>query len=145
MTDPFRPLSYRERAPQRAPDLPPLIRLRRAGLTAEDEAEVRERWAAMTNAQRFEAMAALDNLDDEELRRQVVEMREEMREEAEAAAALVGYADSSPDEVPDGTAQEVLGWVGDDAAKAAAALAAEQARPQPRKTLRSRLQALVGG
>lgn len=85
--DPFAPKSYRERAPRRAPDSPPLIRLRRAGLTRDDEEVVRSRWAALNDAERFEAMEAMDNLDNDELRRQI----EEMREEAAAEAAAASY------------------------------------------------------
>lgn len=139
--DPFAPKSYRARTPPRAPDLPPLVRLRRVGLTHDDEAVVRARWAALSNDERFEAMTAMENLDDDELRRQV----EEMREEAAATAALSEYDTPALTDVPDATVDEVLGWVGDDAARAAAALAAEEGRPQPRKTLRARLQGLVGG
>lgn len=43
------------------------------------------------------------------------------------------------DEVPDGTADDVLAWVGDDPARAAAAIAAEEARDKPRKTLLGQL------
>lgn len=38
-------------------------------------------------------------------------------------------------DVPDGTVEEVLAWVGDDPARAAAALEAEQDRDTPRVTL----------
>lgn len=48
-----------------------------------------------------------------------------------------------PDAVPDGTIAAVLDWVGDDPAKAARALEAEQGRPAPRSTLVDALQKLV--
>jgi hypothetical protein len=48
------------------------------------------------------------------------------------------------DPVPDGySAKDVLAWVGDDTHRAAAALAAEQARAEPRSTVVSALQKLV--
>lgn len=45
----------------------------------------------------------------------------------------------------DGTAQEVLAWVGDDEGRAAEALAAEQARDRPRSTLVKSLQKIAEG
>ncbi len=71
--------------------MPPMLRLRRAGLTDADEPEVRARWAAMTNAERLEAARAMQYVDDEELARQVVEMREEAAGDRAAAEALAGY------------------------------------------------------
>lgn len=111
------------------------------GLRREDEAEVWARWEALSNEERIEAMGAMENLDDDELRRQV----EEMREEALAAGAQPPSLTGALPVVPDGTAQDVLDWVGEDAQRASAALLAEEARPQPRKTLLARLRALVGG
>jgi hypothetical protein len=46
--------------------------------------------------------------------------------------------------VPDGTAKEVLEWVGDDSDRAVAALDAEEARDQPRSTLVTALEKVVG-
>jgi hypothetical protein len=45
--------------------------------------------------------------------------------------------------VPAGSAAEVLEWVGEDRERAAAALAAEQARSSPRKTVLARLDELA--
>lgn len=45
--------------------------------------------------------------------------------------------------VPDGTAKEVLAWVGDSQARADAALAAEQEREKPRSTLVDSLAEIV--
>lgn len=45
--------------------------------------------------------------------------------------------------VPEGTANEVLDWVGDDPARAQQALAAEQARDKPRSTLIAKLEAVT--
>lgn len=44
-----------------------------------------------------------------------------------------------PDVVPDGTADEVLAWVGDDQTRAAEALDAENTREKPRSTLAAKL------
>lgn len=50
-------------------------------------------------------------------------------------------ADTSDDsEVPDGTTQDVLDWVGDDSDRAQQALDAEQARDTPRTTLVAELE-----
>jgi hypothetical protein len=46
-------------------------------------------------------------------------------------------------ELPDGTAEDVLTWVGDDRARAAEALAAEEGRDHPRSTLVSKLRKLA--
>lgn len=46
-------------------------------------------------------------------------------------------------EVPSGSAKEVLDWVGDDEARAQEALDAEQAKDHPRKGLTSDLQDLL--
>lgn len=91
--NPFAPKSYRERAPERAPDLPPILRLRRAGLTDADEPIVQARWAAMTNDERLEAAAAMEYVDNDELRRQI----EEMRDEAAAGEALGEYDEPDPE------------------------------------------------
>lgn len=47
-------------------------------------------------------------------------------------------------DVPDGSADVVLTWVGDDAERAQRALAAEDKRDHPRSTLVAKLRALVG-
>lgn len=59
--------------------------------------------------------------------------------------AAPGAEDGNPaDEPPvSGTADDLMTWVGDDAGRAAAALAAEQAKDKPRSTVVKRLQALV--
>jgi hypothetical protein len=46
--------------------------------------------------------------------------------------------------VPDGTKDEILGWVGDDPARAAAALEAERSRENPRSTLVAALEKVAG-
>jgi hypothetical protein len=53
--------------------------------------------------------------------------------------------DVDGDGVPDGTASQVLEWVGDDPARAALALAAEAARDKPRILLSAALEKLAGG
>lgn len=59
-------------------------------------------------------------------------------------------ADAEPDEadgdeVPDGTAKEVLAWVGSDPDRARRALQAEQQREDPRSGLTGALEKVVGG
>jgi hypothetical protein len=48
----------------------------------------------------------------------------------------------SDDGVPDGSADDVVKWVGEDRERAGRALAAEQARPTPRSTLVEKLERL---
>lgn len=50
----------------------------------------------------------------------------------------------NPSTVPDGTAEEVRTWVGDDVDRAKRALAAEQKAASPRKTLVDQLTKVVG-
>lgn len=50
---------------------------------------------------------------------------------------------ASPDEVPDGNVDEILGWVGDDHDRARAALAAEQVKDKPRKGVTGRCEQLL--
>lgn len=47
--------------------------------------------------------------------------------------------------VPDGTAETVLAWVGDDTGRAREAIAAEEARDKPRKTLLGKLDPIAKG
>lgn len=47
--------------------------------------------------------------------------------------------------VPDGTADEVLTWVGDDPKKAATAIEVEELRDKPRSTLIGKLEKIVEG
>lgn len=151
--NPFAPVSTRERkAPARAPEFPPLRRLRRLGLLPDEEQVVRERWEALSDAERTETFEAMENLDNDELARQIVEMRQELAAErrGQRGAEVVSGADADEaavdvDDVPDGTVPEVLEWVGDDQARASAALLAEQRRHDPpRKTLVEPLEDLVG-
>ena len=48
------------------------------------------------------------------------------------------------DEVPDGSAKDVLAWVGDDSERALRALVAEQEKDTPRKVLVRDLEKLLG-
>lgn len=66
--------------------------------------------------------------------------------EPEATVAPVEVEDVDPDEVPDpngppadGTVGDLMAWIGDDPDRAAAALAAEQAKDKPRATVIKRL------
>ncbi|MEV0993426.1 hypothetical protein [Nonomuraea sp. NPDC050202] len=67
---------------------------------------------------------------------------------APPAPAVPSLANPEPDdvhdEVPDGTVDDVLGWVGDDPDRARAALEAEEARDKPRSTLVARLREKAG-
>lgn len=47
-------------------------------------------------------------------------------------------------QVPDGTAEKILDWVGDDPDRLARALAAERAAAKPRTTLVDQLEKLAG-
>lgn len=143
----FAPQSYRERGPVRPPDHPPMARLRRLGITRADEDAIYADYQAMTDAEKFDALERLDYLDDDELRQQIIEGRDERlasaaehvtAEEADAAAI-------DPEDVPDGPVPAVTDWVGDDRRRAAAALIAEQRRHDPpRKTLVAALEDLLG-
>lgn len=72
---------------------------------------------------------------------------------APAGSVKVLEADPGPAQEPDrppaelnidGTAQDVLAWVGDDPDRAGEALAAEQAKDKPRSTLVKQLEKLAG-
>lgn len=54
--------------------------------------------------------------------------------------------EQTPDgnEVPDGSAKDVLAWVGDDSERALRALVAEQDKDAPRKVLVGQLEKLLG-
>lgn len=60
------------------------------------------------------------------------------------AALRTAEAAEVVDEVPDGPADKVLAWVGDDPERALAALLAEQARDKPRATLIDQLAVAAG-
>lgn len=80
------PVSFKYPRPEKAPDRPPIARLRRVGLTPELEAEVYRRWEGYTDGERIKAVEDLDLLDDDELRQQVAEMAAELTEEPPAPA-----------------------------------------------------------
>lgn len=63
-------------------------------------------------------------------------------EDTPPADASTGEAPEG-EQVPDGTADDVLAWVGDDPARAAVAVEAEQGREKPRKTLLANLEKLT--
>ena len=60
-----------------------------------------------------------------------------------AAAAREEKPAADPNEVPEGTADEVVSWAGDDAAKARKALAAEKKNENPRKTVVEPLEKVI--
>lgn len=55
-----------------------------------------------------------------------------------------GTGPAGEGEVPGGTADEVLAWVGEDRERATRALQAEQGRDKPRTTLTTQLEKLAG-
>jgi hypothetical protein len=64
--------------------------------------------------------------------------------EVSEPAPVVAPAETAPVEesVPDGTADEIMAWVGTDTERALAAIEAEENRERPRKTLLAKLEAL---
>lgn len=58
---------------------------------------------------------------------------------------VAAVADQAEEVVAEGTVQDVLDAVGDDKARAEAALEAEQASAKPRKSLVKQLEAIVAG
>lgn len=75
------------------------------------------------------AAAEIAAMDDTQLAALIAENREEL---------------PAPDPVPDGTAADVLAWVGEDPARARAAVAAEERRDRPRATLIRDLRRFTG-
>lgn len=69
----------------------------------------------------------------------------EPEDEGEGEGQREGEGEQQGDEVPDGTIEQVLAWVGDDQARAVRALDAEHAREKPRSTLVARLTELREG
>jgi hypothetical protein len=63
---------------------------------------------------------------------------------AEAASDTPAASEADAESVPDGTAEDVLAWVGDDSDRAVAALEAEEKRDKPRGTLIAKLEKVVG-
>jgi hypothetical protein len=149
MADPYAPVNFKDRPARRPPDHPPIARLRRLGLSRDLADEMQRRWREMSDGEKFEALDAIENLTDDELREGLVEMREEMHEALQRPAEHVTGEDAElaavdVDQVPDDTVPAVLEWVGEDRARAAAALLAEQRRhEQPRKTLVDPLESLL--
>lgn len=146
VADPYAPVNFKERPARRAPDHPPIARLRRLGLSRDIADELQSRWRELTDEEKFETLAAIDHLTDDELREGLAEMEDEIREalaERQAQAEVVDAAveqvtgeaaDADAvdvEDVPDDTVAEILIWVGDDRARASAALLAEQRRHDP--------------
>lgn len=150
----YAPLSYKLPPDgPRAPDHPPMGRLRRLGLRHEEEAEVYAVWDRLSDAERIESVEMIAALDDEELREQIAADRVERAANNSRLKAGVEFvtgedADAAavdPEDVPDGPVPAVLAWVGEDRARAAAALIAEQRRHDPvRKTLVAGAEAVLG-
>jgi hypothetical protein len=159
---PFAPVAYKEPAPAKVPDVPPMMRrLIDLGISQGERELVRAIWTRLSDAERLEAIEAYENLDDDELRVQISEMRDRLAEDGisidamdpdqvEAAVAAWEQADAGetpapevisgeqadadavdPEDVPDDSVPVVLDWVGEDRGRAAAALIAEQRRHDP--------------
>lgn len=76
---------------------------------------------------------------------EVLEKDPEPKPEPVPAKADESAADAGVDEPPvDGTIDQLMAWVADDAVRAARALQAEQAKDKPRSTVVRRLAALAG-
>lgn len=86
----------------------------------------------MTDDERFEAIAALNHVTDDELREQLHAGR------IVDATVERGYPEG-------GTVDEVLAWVGDDQGRAGFALGRERASTKPRVTLLDQLEVLADG
>jgi hypothetical protein len=95
-----------------------------------------ERFSAWWNYQ-MQELAAGDVVPDGELADHLLA----------TGAPVVEQTDTTPDVdsdgVPDSSVKDVLGWVGDDPARAGLALAAETGRDTPRKTLIAELEKLI--
>lgn len=131
--DPYAPSrkATREPAARRPPRTPPILRMRRVGITPAEEQEALRAWAEWSDEEKFEFLDAWDNLRDDEIRA--------MLDEGRTDAPYVSLTD-----VPNGTVDAVLDWVGEDRARAAAALEVENDREAPRKTVLAALEALTG-
>lgn len=87
-----------------------------------------------------EARANLEYLDT---RGRTWELEQAKRLILENSGKSAPSAAPSGDEVPEGTVDEVLAWVGDDKDRAQQALDAEEDSDKPRSTLVEALEALV--
>lgn len=97
----------------------------------------------------YDGAIVADPVDDDRLRKAIGRDWVELAEAPEVPTASRSNArldpGTGPDtEVPEGTTDKVLTWVGDNPDRAAAALAAEQASTKPRTTLIDQLTKLAG-
>jgi hypothetical protein len=69
---------------------------------------------------------------------------EAAQKQPERDSGVEGSPESGSGEVPDGTRDDVLAWVGDDSDRAVAALEAEEQREQSRTTLIAALEKVIG-
>lgn len=95
-------------------------RWRRAGATDAQISDLADRHAALSVDERAAEGVRVDSVSDEDL----------------AAELTVG-------DLTDGSVDEVLARIGDDAEKAAVALSQEQARSRPRKTVIDALNVVI--
>lgn len=136
MPDPYRPArAYTERrvARQPLPNNPDLARLRRLGMSPAALDEAMRNWQTMDDTDKALYLEASRALSDAELGEQITAHRAASVEGMEAAEVVAGVA------------EDVVAWVGNDPARAEAAIAAERDRRRPRTTLIRRLEALTDG
>lgn len=96
---------------------------------------------AMVNGFYTGAIVTDDRVDEASLKRHIDRGWVEAVEQP--APEVAKEPESNQDKVPDGTADKVLAWVGDDPSRAATALAAEQKSAKPRTTLVDQLTRLT--
>lgn len=120
--DPIAPAYVDARAGLTAPAHPPIPRLQAAGASPDVIAEAQETWSTFTEEERWQATDAMNALSNAELADYI------------ATGPPQGSSGAS-EAVPEGTVEDVLAWVGDDPARASAALRFEHGREHVRKTL----------
>lgn len=78
-TDPYAPARKLARQPvaRRAPRNPPVLRMRRVGVTPDEEREALQAWAEWTDDEKFEFLESWDHLSDAEIRTLLTESRTE--------------------------------------------------------------------
>lgn len=124
------------------------VDMRRRAIEAFEQATDEELVEALATAEeQYARQDAYDALPEED--REAIEALTDDEQAALAGlteaerAALAGDAETADEPVPDGTVDAVLAWVGDDRARAARALDAEEQASEPRVTLVKPLQDLL--
>lgn len=129
---------------------PPIPRLAWLGAPPHLVSHIRQEWAGLSEAERLTSVEMFENLTDDEVRTKIAESLAEL----EADGVTAGDPDTVVIEVggtaeplvvesvPDGTASEILAWVGDGPVRARDALATE-AGGQRRKVLMRNLRKIA--